>query len=52
MHAVHVASPALEKVLAGQMPQAVLVVGEHAADKKRPAAQVEQAAQGARPEAL
>ena len=46
------ASPALEKLLAGQTPHAVLLVGEHTAVRKRPAAQVEQVAQGARPEAL
>ena len=46
------ASPALEKVFAGHVPQTVLLVGEHAVDGKEPPAQTAQDVQGAVPLAL
>ena len=49
MHCVQLASPALEKVLAGHAEQFVLLVAVQGVDGKEPAAQTEQAAHGARP---
>jgi len=52
MHCVQLASPALEKVLAGHAEQFVLLVAEQGVDGKEPAGQAVQAAHGARPVAL
>jgi hypothetical protein len=49
MHCVQLASPALEKVLAGHAEQFVLLVAVQGVDGKEPAAQTEHAAHGARP---
>ena len=49
---VQLASPAREKELAGHAEQFVLLVGEQGVAGKEPAAQTEQAAQGAKPDAL
>jgi hypothetical protein len=49
MHCVQLASPTLEKVLAGHAEQFVLLVAVQGVDGKEPAAQTEQAAHGARP---
>ncbi len=46
---VQLASPALEKVLAGHTEQFVLLVAVQGVDGKEPAAQTVQAAHGARP---
>ena len=48
-HCVQAASPALEKVFAGHVPQTALLVGEQAVDGKEPPAQTAQDVQGARP---
>jgi hypothetical protein len=52
MHAVQVASPALENVFAGHEPHTVLLVAVQFAVGALPAAQTVQGAQGPRPEAL
>ena len=52
MHCVQLASPALEKVLAGHTEQIVLLVAVQGVDGKEPAAQAVQAAHGARPVVL
>ena len=52
MHCVQLASPALEKVLAGHTEQIVLLVAVQGVDGYEPAAQTVQAAHGARPVAL
>ena len=49
MHCVQLASPALEKVLAGHTEQIVLLVAVQGVDGKEPAAQTVQAAHGAWP---
>ena len=49
MHCVQLASPALEKVLAGHTEQIVLLVAVQGVDGKEPAAQTVQAAHGDRP---
>ncbi len=46
---VQLASPALEKVLAGHAEQFVLLVAEQGVDGKEPAVQTEQAEHGAWP---